>query len=167
MKNIILAAILTSLAIVLSIMERFFPIAVLIPIPGFKLGIANIITMFALIKLDFKSTLLILMARILLVTLLIGSVSSFLFSLLGGLFSVFIMKLLLKYKDKYFSIIGISIAGAAFHNIGQIIAAIIVLKTVNVIAYLQVLLIMSIIVGVIIGIIVTFLIEKLDKIQLN
>lgn len=164
MRNIILAAILTSLAIVLSIMERFFPIAFLIPIPGFKIGIANIVTMFAIIKMDFRSALLILIARILLVTLLIGSVSSFLFSLLGGLFSIFIMKLLLKYKDKYFSIIGISIAGAAFHNIGQIIAAIIILKTFDVIAYLGLLLIVSIIVGVIIGIIVTFLIEKLDKI---
>jgi len=141
----VLCGILCALALVLSIVDRFIPLEALVPLPGVKLGLANIATIFALYVLGAVPALLILIARCLLGSIFAGSITAFMFSLLGGIFSLIVMSLLK--NAPFLSLIGVSIAGAAFHGIGQVCAAAIMLGNIAVFAYLPVLLIVSLFTG--------------------
>lgn len=166
MKKMILNAILISLAIVLSIAERWLPLEIIVPIPGIKLGLANIVTMFALCFLDIPSVLAILFIRCSLASLLIGSITAFAFSVTGG-FLAFLVMLLLKAKfQKWVSMIGISIAGAAFHNIGQILAACVLMRSFSMFAYLPLLLVASVVTGFITGSVLKEFIKRVSNIKL-
>ena len=122
-KTITTCAVLAALALALSYLESFFP--PLLPLPGVKLGLANIVTVYALYALGFPSALAILLVRCTLGALFAGNASALLFSLLGGLAALLAMALLRKAKG--LSIFGVSIAGAAAHNIGQVCAAMLTL----------------------------------------
>ncbi len=132
----------------------FSYIEVLIPfnfgIPGIKLGLANIVVLTALYTFGAKDAFIISCIRILLVGLTFGNLFSMLYSIAGGLLSWAIMCLLKRIKG--FSIIGVSIAGGISHNVGQIVVAAIVLKTIALAYYLPFLLIAGIITGLLIGI---------------
>ena len=120
-KNIALCAVLAALALGLSTLEGLFPISLLVPLPGVKLGLANIVTVFALYELGAAPALVILLARCGLGSLFAGNVSALLFSLLGGLTAMLVM-IGLK-RCRRLSIYGVSIGGAAAHNCGQVAAA--------------------------------------------
>ncbi|MDY4444044.1 MAG: Gx transporter family protein, partial [Butyricicoccus sp.] len=87
-KRIALCGMLSALALALSLMERMIPLELLIPIPGIKLGLANVVTMFALLFLSPKEAYSILLCRVVLASLFAGSVTQFLFSLMGGLLAL-------------------------------------------------------------------------------
>ena len=87
-RQLALCAVLTALALGLSTLENLFPVTLLIPLPGVKLGLANIVTVFALYQLGALPALAILTARCLLGGLFAGNASAMLFSLLGGLTAV-------------------------------------------------------------------------------
>ena len=123
-KKLALAAVLTALALGLSTLENLFPVSLLVPLPGIKLGLANIVTVFALYRLGAPFALAILVARCLLGAMFAGNVSALLFSLMGGVLAMLVMILLR--RAKRLSVYGVSIAGAAAHNIGQICAAMLV-----------------------------------------
>ncbi len=165
MKKITVCAILVSLALVLAIVERGIPFELISPVPGIKIGLPNIITLFALFFLDLRSVFAIVILRCILVAILVGSFSSFAFSITGGIFALIIMIFLKKGYNNLFSMIGISIAGAAFHNIGQIIMACILLKSFSIFAYLPLLLLTSIATGLITGIIGEELVKRMSKIM--
>lgn len=167
MRKISQCGLLVALALVLSLVERLIPLQLIVPIAGIKLGLANIVLLFALIMLDIKQTAVIFICRIVLSSIFAGSFTGFLFSFLGGLFSIIIMYILLKWSGKLFSFYGISIAGAAAHNIGQVIAAIFVLNSVYVIAYLPMLLICSFPLGFITGYTAKIVINHLKQIHLS
>lgn len=95
-------------------MENLLPTAMLIPLPGFKLGLANIVTVFALYYLGAAPAMAILIARCLLGAMFAGNVPALLFSLMGGVLAMLIMILL--HRLPRLSIYGVSIAGAAGHN---------------------------------------------------
>jgi heptaprenyl diphosphate synthase len=151
MKKLTLNALLIAFALVLSIVEHYFPLNLVVPIPGVKLGLPNVITLFALFYLDLGSCFAIVFIRCCLASLLVGNFASFGFSFTGGLFALIIMLFLKKSYNHWFSVLGISIAGAAAHNIGQILFATIIMKTISVFAYLPLLLVMSILTGMITG----------------
>jgi len=113
-KRIAFAAVFTALAITLSIIESYIPIGAILPIPGIKLGLANIVTIFAIVTLRPSDTIFIILARCFVMGLFTGPVS-FLFSIVGALLAFAIMELLMLGIDKIFSVIGISIAGAVAH----------------------------------------------------
>lgn len=142
-------AMLLALSVVLSLIESLIPISG--AIPGLKLGIANTVVVFAIIMYSFKDALVISITRIFLVGLLRTGLFNitFFFSLGGALLSIIMM--FMAYKTKKFSTIGISIIGAISHNIGQIIVAIFMLNTINLIYYLPFLLLFSIPSGIIVG----------------
>lgn len=167
MRKISQCGLLVALALVLSLVERLIPLQLIVPIAGIKLGLVNIVLLFALIMLDIKQTTAIFICRIVLSSIFAGSFTGFLFSFLGGLFSIIIMYILLKWEGKLFSFYGISIAGAAAHNIGQVIAAIFVLNSVYVIAYLPMLLICSFPLGFITGYTAKIVINHLKQIHLS
>ena len=150
-KRIALCGVLTALALALSLAERMIPLELLIPVPGIKLGLANVVTMFALLFLTPREAFAILFCRVTLAALFAGSVTSFAFSLLGGLCALTTTWILLHRRESWFSLYGISAASAAMHNVGQIIAGIVIMQSVNVIAYLPLLLIAAIPMGFLTG----------------
>jgi len=160
-KTMVLISVLVSQAIVLSYFERFIPLNLLINIPGMKLGLANIVTLVSLYMLNFKQSTFIVITRTALTAVLFGSMSAFIYSLSGGILSLFAMGLVKKVAKDKVSVMGISIVGAAFHNIGQILVAILVVQNTNLIYYLPFLMITSIVTGVLVGITSGYLISYL------
>lgn len=172
MKNTVLRVtiingILVAMALILSYVERLFPIGLIVPIPGIKIGLANIITIFSLFFLDIASTLIVIVVRCTISSLLFGSLPSFLFSISGSLMALIVMVLFLKGYNRYFSMVGISIAGAAAHNIGQILIASFLLRSSAVLPYLSILLFSSIITGTLTGVASGKVIEHLGKIGIT
>lgn len=164
-RRIAVCGLLTAVALVLSLVERMFPLSAVVPIPGIKLGLANVATLFALVRLGRRDAFAILLVRVILASVFMGSITSFLFALFGGLLALLTMALLLPGRNRWFSLIGISIAGAAAHNIGQIGAAMLVLRSVYVAAYLPLLLLSALVMGVTTGIVSRVTIEHLEKIS--
>lgn len=154
-KKLSLCAVLTALAMGLSTLESLFPVSVLVPLPGIKLGLANIVTVFALYRLGDISALTILIARCLLGAMFAGNASALLFSLMGGVLAMLTMIVLRRVRG--LSVYGVSIAGAAAHNIGQICAAMVVLGGTAVLGYLPVLLGVSLITGTLTGFVASLL----------
>ena len=140
-------ALLIALAMVLSWLESLVPLS--LAVPGVKLGLANLIVIFALYRLGPRQAAVISLVRVLLVTFTFGNAFSFAYSLAGAALS-FVVMLLLQKTGK-FSMLGVSIAGGVFHNIGQILVAMAVLGTAELMWYLPALLIAGIVAGVCIG----------------
>ena len=154
-KKLALCAVLTALALGLSTLESLFPVSVLVPLPGIKLGLANIVTVFALYRLGDIPALAILIVRCLLGAMFAGNASALLFSLMGGVLAMLTMIVLRRVRG--LSVYGVSIAGAAAHNIGQICAAMVVLGGTAVLGYLPVLLGVSLITGTLTGFVASLL----------
>ena len=148
-KQISLCAVLTALALALSYAERFIPLQLLVPLPGVKLGLANIVTLVALYLLRPRHGLMILISRCILGALFGGGISGLMFSLCGGVLALGVM--VLAWKLPFLSIYGVSILGAAAHSIGQIAAAMVLLQSVYITAYLPYLLAVSIFTGFLTG----------------
>ena len=144
-KRLTLCAVLLSLALTLSYMERFFPLQLVIPLPGVKLGLANIVSLIALCMLDGKSAFLILILRCILASAFGGGITSLLFSLTGGILSMLTM--IASRRLPFLSVYGVSILGAAAHNIGQILSAMLLMNSVYIGAYLPYLLIVALFTG--------------------
>ena len=165
MKKIAQGGLLVAIALVLSLVEKMFPLQAVVPIPGIKLGLANVVTLFALTLLGTQAALTILLCRVTLASVFMGSITGFLFSLFGGLLALLVMRLLLLREDRWFSLVGVSIGGAAAHNIGQIGAAILTLGTLNVAAYLPLLLVSSIPMGWVTGLTASAVLNHWKKIR--
>lgn len=142
-------ALLIALAMVLSWLESLVPLS--LAVPGVKLGLANLVVIFALYRLGPRQAAVISLVRVLLVTFTFGNAFSFAYSLAGAALS-FVVMLLLQKTGK-FSMLGVSIAGGVFHNIGQILVAMAVLGTAELMWYLPALLIAGIVAGVCIGVV--------------
>lgn len=162
-KKLALCAVLTALALGLSTLESLFPVSVLVPLPGIKLGLANIVTVFALYRLGDIPALAILIARCLLGAMFAGNASALLFSLMGGVLAMLTMIVLRRVRG--LSVYGVSIAGAAAHNIGQICAAMVVLGGTAVLGYLPVLLGVSLITGTLTGFVASLLFRAMRGIH--
>ena len=148
-KRIALCAVLTALALGLSYMERFLPLQLVVPLPGVKLGLANIVTLMALCFLGGRTAVTVLVLRCFLGSVFGGGVTALAFSLTGGLLALGVMGAARRLP--FLSVYGVSILGAAAHNIGQIFAAMAVLKSVTVVSYLPFLLLVSMATGMLTG----------------
>lgn len=164
-KRLALCAVLTALALGLSTLENLFPISLLVPLPGVKLGLANIVTVFALYELGAVPALIILAARCLLGSLFAGNASALIFSLMGGVLAMLVMIGLKRISA--LSIYGVSIGGAAAHNIGQIGAAMITLGNTMVLGYLPLLLGVSLFTGALTGFVSALLFRAMKNVKLE
>ncbi len=153
MKKFIRLSLLLSLAIVLNIIEASIPFFSG-QIPGLRLGLANIITLFVLYQFSFKDAIYLAVLRVFLVGILRTGIFStaFFMSLTGVIISLILMYI----AKKIFSEIGVSIIGAVGHSIGQILT-IFLISQINVSYYLPFILFFSIISGIITGIICKYL----------
>ncbi|MGN0993984.1 MAG: Gx transporter family protein [Butyricicoccus sp.] len=166
-RDIALCGLLVTVALVLSIIEKMFPLQAVVPIPGIKLGLANVVTVFALARLDTRRAVAIVLCRVTLASIFMGSITGFAFALCGGLLALAIMRLLLPLTGRSLSLLGVSVAGAAAHNIGQICAAVGVLGTFDVVGYLPLLLLSAIPMGLVTGLTARETLQHLDKISKN
>ncbi|MBS4538878.1 Gx transporter family protein [Clostridium sp. D2Q-11] len=158
-QKLVIISLLVAQALVLHLVERMIPFN--FGIPGAKLGLANIITLVSLYLFGFKETLTVVVLRTLMANLLGGNVSGFLFSISGGLLSFFIMYLIKRIAREKVSVIGLSIVGAVFHNIGQILMAAFVIHNLNIVIYLPALLISAVATGLFVGITVNYILKFL------
>lgn len=142
---------------IIFIIEQRFPN--IIPIPGIKLGLANIVTVFVVFKYSAKEAAMVVLVRVFLGSLLGGNLMSMLFSLGGRALCVLGMVTLKHFiSDRHIWICGI--IGAVLHNIGQLAVAMIVMGTFAVFGYLPFLLIGGCIAGAFIGICAQLIISK-------
>ena len=148
-------------AIVISLLEALLPLP--IPVPGVKLGLANILTMLAIVFLDLKSALIIVVLRSIAVTFLSKGLFALVFGLSGGVLSAVLMWFLYKKLPNVFSIKGISIAGAIIHNAGQMAVASWLLRESLILYYFPVLAIAAVLTGFFTGSICEMVIGELKK----
>lgn len=160
-KRVAKCGLLIALAMVFSYVEVLIPFN--FGIPGIKLGLANLIVVVGFYSMKTTDVIAVSLVRIFLSGLLFGNLMSILYSLSGGILSIIVM-LLLKRLHK-FSIVGVSIAGGVFHNIGQIIVAMLILENFAVAVYLPPLLIAGTITGMIIGILAMRMIPVIKKVM--
>lgn len=160
-KQLTLCGVLTTLALALSVAENQLPLTMAIPIPGIKLGLANIVTVFALYALGPAQAVLILLARCTLGALFAGNMNALLFSLMGGLAAMGVMVLLSRVRA--LSVYGVSVGGAAAHNCGQVAAAVLTLGNTAPLYYLPVLLGVSLFTGAFTGLVAACLFRALDR----
>ena len=144
-KHLTLCAILIALALALSYAERFIPLQMMVPLPGVKLGLANIVTLIALYLLGPKAAFGILIPRCIFGAVFGGGITGLLFSLTGGVLAMAVM--VIARRLPVFSVYGVSILGAAAHNIGQIMAAMVLMNSVYIGAYLPYLLFVALFTG--------------------
>ncbi len=149
-------ALFISLSMILSYLENMLP--PLTAIPGIKLGLANIVIIFVLFKFGEKNAVIVSITRVVLIGILFGSVMSTIYSLVGAVFSL--LGMILFKKINVFSYIGISVAGGVLHNIGQIVTAIFMVETAQIIYYLPILIISGTLSGIFIGLIPVLLIKR-------
>ena len=156
-KRLVLLAMLTAVAMILSYVESLLPS---VGIPGVKMGLANIAVIFALFRFGWKEAAALSLVRVVLVSLLFGSVGAMLYSLAGAVLSLAVMALLRRIDR--FSTVGISVAGVA-HNAGQILMAMLILQTKQLLGYLPVLAVSGIAGGVLTGLAAALLIRRIPE----
>lgn len=144
-KRLVQSAVLIALALALSYTERFIPLQLLIPLPGVKLGLANVVTLIALYLLGGKTAFTVLIIRCVLGSVFGGGITGLLFSLTGGLLAMSVMAA--GKKLPFLSVYGVSVLGAAAHNVGQILAAMVLMQSVYIGMYLAYLLIVAVFTG--------------------
>ena len=158
-KHLALYGMLTALALVLGYVEAMIP--ALFAVPGMKLGLTNLVVLVALYRMDTKSAVCINGIRIVLTSILFGTAVSFLYSLAGGLLSGAGM-IALRQTGK-FQPVTVSILGGVLHNVGQILVAMVLLKTSAIAWYLLVLWISGIAAGAVVGLLGSWMLERLPE----
>lgn len=163
-RKLTLLGILTAVAMILSYIELLLP-PIYAAAPGIKIGFCNIVIIFLLYKVSFKSAAAVSLIRVLLMSLLFGNLVMFLYSLSGAVLSLAFMAILK--KTGKFSNIGVSVVGAVTHNLGQILIAVLLMQTGKIAYYMAALLISGTVSGVAIGIISAYVLKYTEKLNIN
>lgn len=161
-KKMVVLGLLVSQALILHIVERMIPVPV--PVPGIKLGLANAISLVTIVIFGTKEALVVVVLRTFLGSVFGGGISSFLYSLIGGIISALAMAILYKRFSNLFSLPVISVVGAVFHNIGQILVASLIVQNAKLFYYLPVLLVSAVITGLFIGFAVQYTLRPMKHI---
>ena len=159
-KKLALMALLTAIALTVFVIENQIPAPV--PIPGAKLGLANIVTLVAMVLLGRRDAGAVLLVRILMGAMFAGSPSTLLFSAAGGALAYAVMCLTVGlFPEKLLWVVS-ALAGLA-HNAGQLLACVLVVKTPGVLAYAPILAVSGILTGIFTGLAAMVLLRRLKK----
>lgn len=162
-KKLCSMAVLTAIALTIFMIENQLPSPV--PIPGIKLGLANIITLTAMAILGRKEAGAILAARIIMGAIFAGSPSTFIYSAAGGILAYIVMCVTIGlFKENQLWIV--SALAAIAHNAGQIGACALIVKTPGIFAYAPILAASGVITGVFTGFAAIYLIRAVKKLKL-
>lgn len=155
-----LTGLLTAQAIVLSFLENLLPLLPFLP-PGAKLGLSNLVVLYAAMDLSLPSALCIAIMKAFFVLVTRGG-AAFAMSLCGGLLSALAMGLLLRMSQNRLGLVGVCVGGAVCHNLGQLLAAC-VLSASNLLFYLPALLLFGVLAGILTGVVIRLLLPALRK----
>ena len=158
-KRMVTLSSLIAVAMILSYVESMIP--AFVAVPGVKMGLSNIATVFALYTLGWPYAISVSVIRVFLSALLFGNFVSLIYSISGAALALLVMILLKKINT--FSSIGISVAGGVCHNAGQIIAACIVMQNAAISLYIIPLVVSGTLAGVLIGIVSGMLVERIKR----
>ena len=148
-RRLTACAILSAVALTIFVLEAQIPVP--LPVPGLKLGLSNVVTVFALAVLGWREALAIVLVRILLGNLVTGQASAILYALAGGLLSCAAMVLLRRVlKPGQLWLCGVF--GGIMHNIGQMAVAVAITRTAGLLLYLPVLLLCGVATGALTGV---------------
>ena len=161
-RKLALMAMLTAVSLIVFVIEAQIPPVV--PIPGVKLGVANIITLVAMVILGKREAGVILLLRIVMASMFSGGVSGFLFSIAGGALAYLVMCLTLDLFPGNLMWV-VSILGAVAHNVGQLLVAVAVTNTPKILYYIFALLISAVITGAFTGFAAMYLTKALGKLD--
>ncbi|MBP1924947.1 heptaprenyl diphosphate synthase [Sedimentibacter acidaminivorans] len=165
LQRYIFLSLLTAGAMILSIIEGMIPLPFIAP--GARLGLANIVTLTAIVIFGFKDSMLVVILRCVLMMFVAGNPISFIYSVTSGVLSVIVMHMGLKYTKKYFSLIGISVLGAITHNASQITVSAIMFESLSMYTYLPIMSLVSIFTGCFVGYTSIYITDNLNKNLLN
>ena len=157
-KKIAVLALAIALAMILSFVESQIP--AFVAIPGVKIGLANIAVVFVLYKLGWKEAVLISLVRVVMVSMLFGTLVSLFYSVAGAVLSLTGMVLLK--KTGLFSTVAVSVTGGVLHNVGQILMACLLLETNVIVYYLPFLILSGVIAGVVIGVVSAIMVNRVQ-----
>lgn len=164
MKNVrkmVFLSILVAIGLGLSVMESVIPLPIMVP--GAKLGLSNMVVLVTLVVFGLKEGIMVSLLKSIVLMLVTGSVSSFMYSFSGALLSSLAMSIGYKYFSNIFSLIGISILGALFHNLAQITLASFMMNNMRIYTYLPFLMLTSLFTGYFVGITSTYIIKNLKS----
>ena len=158
-RRVALTGMMAALALIFSYVEVLFPFNA--GIPGVKLGLANLVPLIILYRMDARYAFAANLIRVILAGLLFSGLFAALYSLAGSLTSFLVMYLLK--KTRLFSVIGVSTAGGVFHNLGQLIVAMLAVSGPQLFHYMPVLIISGMIAGIIVGIGAAILLDRIPE----
>lgn len=158
-RKTVFLALMISYSLVLYFVESMLPSLYFIA-PGAKLGLTNIISLSVLYLMGFRPAFVVLTIRIVLSSMFGGGLSAFLYSIMGGVFSLVAMWGMKKLNLKHVSIVGISVVGAVFFNLGQLTAAALIIKNPSIFVYLPILAYVSLGTGLFVGFAGKFVVER-------
>jgi len=161
-KKLAVLGLSTAVALILAYVESMLP-PLFQAIPGIKIGLPNIIIVFVLYRFGVKEAAVVSLVRMLAVSFMFGNMMALVYSLAGAFLSMLIMVVLKKLN--FLSVVGVSVAGGVFHNVGQILTAMLLLGTAELGYYLIVLAITGTISGVFIGMLGVILLRYFKKIK--
>lgn len=156
-RRVALCAVLCAVSLLFSYLETFVPM----PVPGMKIGLANLIPLLLLTTVGIPDAACVSLLRISLAALLFGSPFSFLYSLAGGVVSFAVT--VVAFKFRFFGLPGISILGGVSHNCGQMLVAIIALGTARITVLLPWLLLSGTVAGLAVGLLGAYLLPRLRR----
>ena len=161
-QQIALSGLLASLMLVFGFIERQFPLPV--PVPGIKLGLANSVLLYALYMLGIRQSIVLMLLKALMSWLIYMNMNAMFYSLAGGVLSLAAMILISRVRGV--SIIGVSALGAVFFNIGQILVAVIMLNTPQlIVTYLPILMVSGVLTGILTGVIAQMVMKHLKHMK--
>jgi len=161
-QRIALSGLLTSLMLVFGLIERQFPLTA--AVPGVKLGLANSVLLYSLYMLGIKQSFILMLLKALMSWLIYTNMNAMFYSLGGGLLSLIAMILLSRISGV--SIIGVSALGAVFFNVGQILVAVVMLNTPQlIVTYLPILMVSGVVTGVLTGVVAQMVMKHLKAIS--
>ena len=161
-KKTAVLALFTAVSLVLSYIEAILP-PIWSAVPGIKIGLANIIIIVVLYRFSLKEAAAVSLVRLLALALLFGNFMTFIYSLAGAVLSLAVMSAFKKIS--WFSMVGVSVTGGVFHNLGQILVAMFLLETAEIGYYMIVLTFTGIVAGVLVGIAGALAIKYLERIK--
>ncbi|MDO5299834.1 MAG: Gx transporter family protein [Clostridia bacterium] len=163
-RRVALSGLLTSLMLVFGLIERQFPLTA--AIPGVKLGLANSVLLYSLYMLGIRQSIVLMLLKALMSWLIYTNMNAMFYSLAGGALSLLVMVLISRAKGV--SIIGVSALGAVFFNVGQILMAVLMLNTPQlIVTYLPVLMISGVVTGILTGVVAQMVMKHLKAIDQN
>ena len=157
-RKIALLGLFTALAMLLSYVEAISPVLIT-AVPGIKMGLPNVAVIFVLYRYGMWEAALVSVVRVIVVSVLFGNPMTFIYSIVGAILSLAVMALLKKMN--FLSCVGVSVAGGVFHNVGQILVAMLLLGAAEVGYYIIALAVSGTVSGILIGLCGALMIKKL------